>query len=1081
MRSLLFALLLSGSWAVQAADGGLTGVPMLLAQIEGRSSPIELEALDAAVRIHGFLAETTLVMTFYNRDPRLLEGEFLLTLPEGATVSGFGLDVEGVLVDGVVVDKQKGRIAFEREVRRQIDPGLIEWLGGNVFRTRVYPIVGASRRKIKVQYVAQLDFRGREAVYRLPLTAYPKLAQLRLSIEVVQPERAPWIARHPFSRLEPRREGDSFLAEATESDLRPREDFEIRLGSLHEQVVLVEKVDSATYAFAAADFADRRGSKPRRVTPERLAIFWDASFSRYRENHEEALAVVADVLRVWRPSEVALVEFRDQARASVTYRVKAGRSPDLLAALENVVYDGATSWRDLTLPSGFRADAALVFSDGRINFGGRSLPDLGVPAYVFKTTDDGDGALLRHLAERSQGAYFDLATMQHERTIGELTRVAIALRGVAVEQGQVNEIFAPVGRPARGATVVAGLMTSNEARLRLDYSAGDGDWQHATISLRGRPGVGLVSRFWAQRKLARLALFPEENHQAVLALGRQHGLVTPGTSLIVLETLDQYVEYQIEPPASLPRMRREYHEVVQDARRDAQEDLEDYLAELSKSWQAFLAWSRASYDFPLPGTYPLAGPQPQAPPSPPEPTQQPSAPEPVEQERIAQDPLADHPPVPQTVRGLLLDSDGNPLPGVRVTLESEALIEPMELYSGAEGSYQTPILTPGQYHLFVALDGFSTLEQDLWLGRSTALRFDFVLSAAVEETITVTSESPVEQAGASAIVLQPWTPEMPYLQALRTAPAGSLYETYLEQRDAYASSPAFYVDCSRFFFQRGMNREGSLIASNLLELAIEEPRLIRAAANLFLKGRAWDRAVRVFRRLVRLRPELPQSKRDLAVALILRGEARGDDDPTAARRDYARAASLLRQVALEPWGEVPSPLQIAYLDDGRFEEIGRIALVEYGWALRKLQALPPSKGEDLPEVDSSWVDLPAADLRIVLAWDDEFADMDLWVIEPSGEKVLYSSPRSAIGGLLSEDCVTGLGPETYILRHAMPGTYRILVNYFADSGPELLGPVTVRTLIATGFGREDEQLQLHTIRIETEEDTVEIGSITIPE
>ena len=106
------------------------------------------------------------------------------------------------MVDGVVVEKDKARVAFERETRRQIDPGLVEWLGGNLFRTRVYPIEGESRRTIKVRYVAELDFRRRKATYYLALDHYPRLANVRLWVEVVRPDRRPMILRHPFSRPE---------------------------------------------------------------------------------------------------------------------------------------------------------------------------------------------------------------------------------------------------------------------------------------------------------------------------------------------------------------------------------------------------------------------------------------------------------------------------------------------------------------------------------------------------------------------------------------------------------------------------------------------------------------------------------------------------------------------------------------------------------------------------------------------------------------------------------------------------------------------------------------------------------------
>ena len=48
------------------------------------------------------------------------------------------------------------------------------------------------------------------------------------------------------------------------------------------------------------------------------------------------------------------------------------------------------------------------------------------------------------------------------------------------------------------------------------------------------------------------------------------------------------------------------------------------------------------------------------------------------------------------------------------------------------------------------------------------------------------------------------------------------------------------------------------------------------------------------------------------------------------------------------------------------------------------------------------------DLRISMAWDTDNTDIDLWVIEPSGEKVYYGNKTSSQGGLISRDFIRGL-------------------------------------------------------------------------
>src|SRR5947208_2590439 len=90
--------------------------PQLLAGENANDrKPLRLAQADIRVVITAGIAETTMTLRFANDTPRLLEGELVFPLPENATVSGFGLDVNGTLVDGVPVERQKARITYEKE------------------------------------------------------------------------------------------------------------------------------------------------------------------------------------------------------------------------------------------------------------------------------------------------------------------------------------------------------------------------------------------------------------------------------------------------------------------------------------------------------------------------------------------------------------------------------------------------------------------------------------------------------------------------------------------------------------------------------------------------------------------------------------------------------------------------------------------------------------------------------------------------------------------------------------------------------------------------------------------------------
>ncbi len=123
---------------------------------QGKLKPMEMQAFDADIRVRGHLATTTIEMTFYNPNSRVLEGELVFPLGEGQTIAGYALEVSGKMRQAVVVEKQKGREVFEDVVRRGVDPGLAEITKGNVFRTRVYPLPPMGTKRVTVSFEQEL-------------------------------------------------------------------------------------------------------------------------------------------------------------------------------------------------------------------------------------------------------------------------------------------------------------------------------------------------------------------------------------------------------------------------------------------------------------------------------------------------------------------------------------------------------------------------------------------------------------------------------------------------------------------------------------------------------------------------------------------------------------------------------------------------------------------------------------------------------------------------------------------------------------------------------------------------------------
>ncbi|MDQ0249433.1 hypothetical protein J2W22_001480 [Sphingomonas kyeonggiensis] len=309
--------------------------------------------------------------------------------------------------------------------------------------------------------------------------------------------------------------------------------------------------------------------------------------------------------------------------------------------------------------------------------------------------------------------------------------------------------------------------------------------------------------------------------------------------------------------------------------------------------------------------------------------------------------------------------------------------------------------------------------------------------AAASPVTAVTAEDigrfPDTASSGPRIEIDAWQPERPYLKAFDAAPA-RFDALFLEQEKLHGTLPAFYLDTAEWLRRHGRAGEAREMVLAALDLPVaNEVTLGLVAARLERYG-AWDRAIELREREAALDPTRPQPKRLLALALARRAEA----VPAHARADLERAIALLSEVALTPWSDA-------------WAGIETIALMEANALIPKLRAL----GGDT-DLDRRLIALLDADIRVIAEWNTDATDLDLWVDEANGERAIYSHPRTAIGGHLSNDMTSGYGPEEYFIRRAPRGTYTIRANVFAGDRIDPNGPSVVTAHIIRNFGRPNQ-------------------------
>ena len=945
--------------------------------------PPEIASYSVEARVNGAFASVRAFMVISNPNGRAIEGNLEFPLPDGASVCGYALDVNGSMTDGVVVKKEKARVAFEKEVKKGVDPGIAEHVKANAWRTRVYPISARGSRRVRLDYVAPLAFapNGDAAlVLAMPRT---KLRERAVSITVPMGGGTP---KPVLGGL-----GDNRFAEAEavwrtmvcDKDIVPSEDVVVAMPAMPEVLAAVERTGMEHWFAVSvkAPPSEKQTSSP----PLTWRILWDASGSRSAADVAAARGVVEKL-----PENACyeLIEFRNVPEKPFVCATRA----ELLSRLSRVAYDGGTDLAALAAAHRTNAtqNATLLFTDG-IDALSEGVPDFGPQkptALVFGAARD-----VEMLRRACGGRVVDLALRTPAEALDFILSPPPLVEGLSGD-GVAN--VQGVGLPAEGRVTILGRLVADSAEVRIDFGHGR---QSAPISLSAadaREGR-LLATAWAARRVNELSPRADDHSDELLAIGRRYGIASPATSLIVFESLSQWLEHDVEPPESLADIHAQWvkRRPTEAQRAEREENRrKSFLQRLRSEWKARIAW----WENPIP-------------------------------------------PKPKTPKSGLFDS----------MRRRSAMGE-----TAAMAANFSRAAAPARRAMVEAMEDAAPAEAD----RSADAPAGAVKSKAAFAQ---------KRAASATISVKPWDPQTPYLVAIKDAKAalgpsgGTEYAEYLAQREKYASSPAFYLDCGGWFFKQNERSLAVRVLSNLAELKLDDPGLLRTCAWRLREAGEFDAAIAILRKVAKLRPEDPHSFRDLAIVF----EGRGRRDMSAA--DISEALANYHKAAFTPWNK----------DNGLWTAL--VALEEMNaliaWSAR--QDWPDGKRPAPPEFDAVFARNLDLDVRIALSWDVDNTDIDLHVLEPDGEEAYYGHNRTSSGGLVSHDVTTGYGPEEYLKKDSAKGVYKILTHYYGSRQQTLVGPATVTATVFTNWGRPDEKCQTLSLRLDKPRDKVEIGAVTI--
>ena len=550
----------------------------LVAKVEGRNVPLTVGYHKVTVDIRDQIARTVIEESFVNHTDRQLEGIFYFPLPQDASISGFGMWINGELVEADVVEKQRAREIYETILREKRDPGLLEWTGGNIFKARIFPIFGHSEKRVKITYTQVLPLKGSRYRYRYALQSellkqHP-LRELAIDVRIhsALPLKDVGCPTHE-TRLN--RTKHSAHVEFSAQEYTPERDLEVEVAVDHRKAPLVlipHQRGEDGYFLVLLTPPDAGGEWQREILPDgdplELLILADTSGSMdrgSRARHDVFLAALLSSLGEKDTFNLATCDVACEWFAEEPVSVD---ETNVMAARDFLAARGSLGWSDLDKVfasalqrSGVKTHVVYV-GDGIVTTGdadpiafGKRLRQLHEDAagtfHAVATSSSYESVVLKAIAslgggsarvlagkECPQAAAYQLLSEISQPTIRDLRIEFEGLRAARVYPEELPNLpagsqqivlgrYLPEGRDVAAEVVVTGIRDGKPVRFR------------APVSLKGAEhGNSFIPRLWARLHLDFLLEQGRSQtiKQEIIALSEEYNIMTPYTSFLVLES-----------------------------------------------------------------------------------------------------------------------------------------------------------------------------------------------------------------------------------------------------------------------------------------------------------------------------------------------------------------------------------------------------------------------------------------------------------------------------------------------------------------------------------------------------------------
>src|SRR5262245_60686845 len=557
------------------------GGALLAVNPQGQEIQLTLRKFLIDVHIEDGFARTTIDQTYFNNEYSQLEGTFYFPLPPDAQLSRLAMYVEDggdmwKLMEGGMAEREHARNVFETIRYARRDPALLEWVDGSTFKMRVFPLDGRKEKRIILSYTQRLSPLYGSTRYHFPAGHNMELVrdwQFQAHIKNADGLRCV-SATHPDMQIGIEKGGSGLIAKVSGHAMKVDKDVALEIVN---DGAAAKQHDVARFSSTLHDGAQYLMLRYRptlKSAPQRERRDWVFLFETSANRDPLLARAQIDVLR-----NLLLNAEHDDTFAILT----AGTRVRLFDKSPRPVTDAhigdAVKWLESAhLIGALDLDQALASAEPLLK--AAKTPHLvhlgaGVPGVGERREDvlsrripDGVRYVVVGIGKRWSRSFMKQAA---ERTGGYFTQInpdePIAWRAF--------ELLATLNTPrllelrvvdnaerVTFLTDAASLSQGEEicAVARVDAKSG-GLPEKVTVSgkLNGKPFIrelavkdivpnaGYLPRAWAKVQIDRLlAEDAEKNKKRITELSMASYVMSPCTSLLVLETEADYQRFNVD-------------------------------------------------------------------------------------------------------------------------------------------------------------------------------------------------------------------------------------------------------------------------------------------------------------------------------------------------------------------------------------------------------------------------------------------------------------------------------------------------------------------------------------------------------